>query len=571
MSPFSDTTAAFLRRAGRGARGWTRSALVKWLRKQRAPVLEAHIAWEERLARMVEDGAVPLGSSCLLEVGDVCFGTAQINAPWQSWAVVRRDEGTYVLVGKNRSGNTRLYMDAQGRLARQRGALWVPLAASPVAHVERLAAKDGTAPWTLEVPRRVGAALAEALAVPRLDPASDELCVCWSGAHVVLLDGQWERPLAEATTIFVRDAAALPPLFEVLARLGLPAQVRPTAAATRAAEDVRREQPADVAEAPIALSYAAPTDACSGELVIEGSAIVQRVRDEKGATVERGVFAMDKVVLDQRMLASAHLAGRASARACAYLDAQWLQRDPRKACSHEALSATLRGRDLPVLHAALEFESWMGGFVFENGPEGNGYGPLHMLQVHDALGVRGGSDPPHPGGLQVEGDFPHTRWRWNALSLLPVGDAGGVRLYAAEDGLLYAHVRELDMVEPAAASARSFLEGLALEHAFAAMRLSAVEIAADMGEQIGGALGAVRDDVASDQVRSFWHAPDLLLCAYHGSAGRGRTTRVISTDTGRLGDAVRAALAADPAVKVGATHAVFDPLHAVEERVVRCF
>ncbi|WP_437738206.1 hypothetical protein [Sorangium sp. So ce1335] len=46
---------------------------------------------------------------------------------------------------------------------------------------------------------------------------------------------------------------------------------------------------------------------------------------------------------------------------------------------------------------------------------------------------------------------------------------------------------------------------------------------------------------------------------------------MVSTDAGRLSHAVRTALGADPAVKVGATHAAFDALHAVDERVVRCY
>jgi hypothetical protein len=342
MSPFSEAAIAFLKRSARSARVFSRKALRAWLRKQRAPVFEPHIAWEESLARTAKREDLPLGSEMLLAIGPIRFGSIGLYPQWNRWCVVRRPEGAYVLVGGISSSiYSRLYMDAEGRLFRQRCSQWIPLAESPVIYIERLAAKDGTAPFTIELRGRAGAAVAERLAVPRLEPASDALCTVWSDARLSILEGQWDRPLADATTVFVRDAAALEPLFQVLSALGLSVCVEPTGEAkeTEASDALPRGAvEAGSAEARLARPYAAPTDLCSGEVAVHGDAVVQIVRDEKGEGVERGTFRTDEVVLHRRMRASSYLAGRVSERALAYLDVPRRQR----VCARPALDMLRR-------------------------------------------------------------------------------------------------------------------------------------------------------------------------------------------------------------------------------------
>ncbi|HSN97202.1 MAG TPA: hypothetical protein VLS89_02855 [Candidatus Nanopelagicales bacterium] len=569
MSPLSPKALDYLRRTARSAGGYHRRALVRWLRENRAPVLRAHIAMEEAFVRLAKQLPLPRGGEGVLQIGDLRFGAVGLYRGFRHMIAPRRPEGIYVLVGVIPPAG-RIYMDRHGRLHLQQRTLFTPLATSPFVHIERLAARDGVAPWAIEAPRRAAVLLAGALGVPLLLPASDPQCAVWCDAHLFLMEGRWERPLADAATLFIRSEAALAPLVAAMASLGIPARTIPAGQVNHqdTDEELGRAPAASARTAPMTLSYAAPTDRCSGEIALDGPALVQTVRDERGTPVERGTFTMDRVTLLARMRASSHLAGRLSGRALAYLDARGFRRDPRWTSSAAALSALLDARGLPRLPVALAFEELLGGLVTHRGAEGPGYGVFLVLRRHDDAGHYGGSDPPHPGGLVVEGAWPHVRW--NGRRLVPVGHEGNAVFYGGDDGLIYAHIREIDVVLPAAADPRTLIEGFAVEAAVASMQADAIRISADMGEPVARALGLYRDEQASDAVRSFWHAPGVLVRADHGAACSAPATRVDSNDPARLAASVRAAFAWNPDVNVGATHYVYDRMHAIDSRVQRC-
>ncbi|WP_437995409.1 hypothetical protein WMF26_29415 [Sorangium sp. So ce185] len=542
--------------------------------KRGAPAFHEHVRWEETLAQLVTQEHLAPGQGGLLEVDDLRFGSVGLFQAQPEWLVERRAGGPYVLVGASASSRARLYLDAHGRLFERRGALWRCVAGSPFVYLERRVAREGerVAPWSIEIPGRHGAALGRVLSIQRFDPASDVLAGAWADGRFCVLDGTADWPSAPATTIVVRGFGAVAELLDALGELDLPVRIAPSGHAIITelpAAEASAASGEATAEAPLVVSrqYAAPTDACSGTVVLRAGALVQEVRDERGIAVERGSFSATDVTLARRMHASEALAARVSPEAREYLDAGRYVRDPRRTCSAGALAEALARYGVPAFPGALEFEGLLGGLLCEPGGFGHRFGTLDMLLQYEESGISGKSAPSQRGGLVVHDAWPRVSWKWRQL--VPVGDMVDTRLYVGEDGLVVGHVWEIDAVHPVAAGALTFLEGLAARRTFLGLRLREARIDADMGEAVGVALGLERCARASDRVRSFWQGEEIVLWARHAVAGEPAETRIAAGHPELLAAAGRAALAAAPRAMLRATPAAFEHLRHLGARVER--
>jgi hypothetical protein len=221
---------------------------------------------------------------------------------------------------------------------------------------------------------------------------------------------------------------------------------------------------------------------------------------------------------------------------------------------------------LPVLPAVLAFEQWLGGVIYGRSHTASRYGVLQMLQQHDEMGMYSGGDVRHPGGLIVDGEWPHVRFR--DIRLVPVGHSMETGLYVGEDGLVYAHSELLDIVGPLADGPRELVEWFGARSLLFSMRLRSVRIPPDAGEIVVRALGLSRDPHASDSVNSYWIAKDVIMEAFHPPFARPPETHVAANTLEPLADAVRAVFAHDPEAKVSATYGpLFDQLHAIDPRI----
>ncbi|WP_437933642.1 hypothetical protein [Sorangium sp. So ce341] len=572
----SDSARAFLRARARGDAGWTRRRLTSWMLKRGAPAFHEHVRWEEALAQLVTQERLAPSQGGLLDVGDLRFGSVGLFEAQPEWLVERRAGGPYVLVGASTDSRARLYLDAHGRLFERRGALWRCVASSPFVYLERRVAREGehVAPWSIEIPGRHGAALGVALSIPRFDPASDALAGTWSDGRFCVFDGTADWPPAPATTIIVRAFEAVAELLGALGELDLPLRISPSGhviiTELPAVESSEGRSGEATDEAPLPASsrqYAAPTDACSGTVVLRAGALVQEVRDERGVAVERGSFSAAGVTLARRMHASEALAARVSPEAREYLDAGHYVRDPRRTCSAGALAEALARYGVPAFPGALEFEGLLGGLLCEPGGFGHRFGTLDMLLRYEESGISGKSAPSQRGGLVVHDAWPRVSWKGKAL--VPVGDMVDTRLYVGEDGLLVGHVWEVDAVHPVAAGALTFLEGLAVRRTFLGLRLREARIDADIGEAVGVTLGLERCARASDRVRSFWQGEEIVLWVRHAVAAEPAETRIAAGRPELLVAAGRAALAAAPTAKLRATPTAFEHVRDLGARVER--
>lgn len=553
---FSEHCKTFLRARSRVLSAWDREALEQWLARRGAPLLDAHVRWEEALARVLPTSMSerdPGGG--LLEVEGVRFGSVGLAKPWRSWTVERVDGEVHVLVGMSVVGYARrFYLREDGALFLRQGRLWILVAENPFAYLERMAARDVAARTALTVTfgRRAGDEIASALGIAMTGSASDARQRCWADARACVLEGAWDHPAQQVTTVYLGAWSVARPLLAAAERLGIPARVESSAPSrvTDSPTLKRDDLPADA----LRVACASPSDLCDGLVAYEarttGGRIVQ-IEWERDDVFEQASFTETAVEIIRSMPASRHLAGRLTSRALAWLDGCQFLRDPRRTCRSTTLADLLARHRLVASDHVIAFEGAFGGILQDARVGGFRFGVFDMLTVQQATGQYGGRyETEHEPVLLCGEDWPRVRWQdeW----LVPIGDLVSTHLYMAEDGVIYEHAWEVDELYPSAERGEALLERLAAAAHHRRVGRFEATIGADVGAAIAAAESTPRIEEACDRVGSYWQNELLSLRAEHGlPPGIARTIIGASSEEGFL-RAMRNALSLAPEAEVRA-------------------
>ena len=486
--------------------GWARAELEALLRARGAPVLDAHLAFEEALAGLGLDEPAPREGEpprCrhgqqagLLRLGPYELGTV-VTARRRPRAAVRLeiDGMAHALLGSAPSGL--FYLAPDGKVILVTGRRRAGFARSPWALVEKLA-RDmaaGEAPITAALPLAAGAVVAAALGLRAVPEASDEFSSAWEDGEVLVREGAILDPPPPITCVHLPGPAALSALVRACARHGLPLSV---SARGLAPELAPRAAAPPLSPPPGAAAHGTRRRRERGAVWVQagadGEEVVQAVTVFDGPVVEQTTFGpREAQILYAR--AEDGLGDRLSPEALAWLGRRAARLDPRDTAGREELSALLEAEGLPVFEAAFAFEEAFGGLSLD-GPSAR-FGVY--ATIRDALERGEGSGFRREVG---EGKSPS--------AALPMAVERDGVLYLAEDGSVHLDSWELGRVARLADGAATLLERRIRPKPGAGLPCCAT-VEAAVGEALARGLGLGRQDARSDSVESVWAGDDLVV------------------------------------------------------------